>query len=52
MRILRVLRGGSWILGARDVRCASRSALGPGSRSADLGLRLVADVRRNSNRGK
>ncbi len=38
---LRVSRGGSWNTGARSCRSASRNAFGPGSRSYDLGFRVV-----------
>jgi formylglycine-generating enzyme required for sulfatase activity len=43
MTTKRVLHGGSWFNGfARVERCAFRSALGPGFRHANLGLRPVA----------
>jgi len=37
----RVVRGGSWRNARGGARCASRNGDGPGSRSANLGLRLV-----------
>lgn len=43
--VFRILRGGSWIDGARSVRCASRGADVPGGRSAGLGVRPVAEVK-------
>jgi len=39
----RVIRGGSWGSGARNVRAAFRFAREPGSRSVALGLRLARD---------
>ncbi|MCC9601920.1 formylglycine-generating enzyme family protein [Stieleria sp. JC731] len=38
----RVVRGGSWIISARDCRSAYRDAIAPGVRVSDLGFRLVA----------
>lgn len=38
---LRVSRGGSWNIGPRSCRSASRNAFGPGSRSHDLGFRVA-----------
>jgi formylglycine-generating enzyme required for sulfatase activity len=43
--VFRILRGGSWIDGARFVRCANRSTDDPGDRSAGLGVRPVAEVK-------
>ena len=37
----RVVRGGSWNYGARDVRCADRGLFSPEYRGCDLGFRLV-----------
>lgn len=37
----RVIRGGSWINDARNVRAAYRNANPPGDRNDNLGLRLV-----------
>jgi len=37
----RVVRGGSWRYGARDVRCADRGLLVADRREADVGLRLM-----------
>jgi len=37
----RVVRGGSWRQGARDVRCAERGLFVAGYRAADVGFRLV-----------
>ncbi|MEO1609781.1 MAG: SUMF1/EgtB/PvdO family nonheme iron enzyme [Pseudomonadota bacterium] len=37
----RVYRGGSWDLGARSLRSAGRSDVGPGIRSDNLGFRLA-----------
>ncbi|MEM9388218.1 MAG: formylglycine-generating enzyme family protein [Pseudomonadota bacterium] len=39
--VARVLRGGSWALRARHVRCASRAAYDPSLRSAYLGFRCA-----------
>jgi len=44
MTLSRVRRGGSWISGARSVRCANRSANVPGYRIANYGFRPVAEV--------
>jgi formylglycine-generating enzyme required for sulfatase activity len=38
---LRVSRGGSWNIGPRSCRSASRNAFGPGTRSHDLGFRVA-----------
>ena len=38
---LRVTRGGSWSVGPRSSRSASRNAFGPGTRSHDLGFRVA-----------
>ncbi|MCP4984372.1 MAG: SUMF1/EgtB/PvdO family nonheme iron enzyme, partial [Gammaproteobacteria bacterium] len=38
---LRVLRGGSWGVGPRDVRSAGRNWYTPGSRNYDVGFRLA-----------
>ena len=40
----RVLRGGAFTDLPRDVRCASRSWVGPLSRDHDVGFRVVAPV--------
>lgn len=37
----RVVRGGSWQYGARDVRCADRGLFVPEYRGCDLGFRIV-----------
>jgi formylglycine-generating enzyme required for sulfatase activity len=37
----RVVRGGSWQYGARDVRCADRGLFVPDYRGCDLGFRIV-----------
>lgn len=37
----RVVRGGSWFSGARNLRSAYRSGSGPGARGGDVGFRLV-----------
>jgi len=37
----RVVRGGSWNYGARDVRCADRGLFNPEYRGCDLGFRLI-----------
>jgi formylglycine-generating enzyme required for sulfatase activity len=37
----RVIRGGSWNGGARDVRASDRRRVGPSSRNADLGFRCA-----------
>jgi formylglycine-generating enzyme required for sulfatase activity len=39
----RVVRGGSWQVGAATARCASRSALDSGVRDAGLGFRVAGD---------
>jgi formylglycine-generating enzyme required for sulfatase activity len=41
MQPLRVLRGGSFLDGSRCARCACRFRLGPGSRSVNIGVRVV-----------
>ncbi len=38
---VRVVRGGGWSYGARDLRSAGRNGGSPGGRSSGLGLRLV-----------
>jgi formylglycine-generating enzyme required for sulfatase activity len=40
----RVLRGSSWIVDARNVRCALRIASVPGSRNVICGFRPVAEA--------
>jgi formylglycine-generating enzyme required for sulfatase activity len=40
----RVVRGGSWYDGARDLRCANRSGYGPSGRGSGLGFRLRQDI--------
>jgi formylglycine-generating enzyme required for sulfatase activity len=45
LRVLRVLRGGSWIFDARYVRCANRHVSGPGNRDEYFGFRPVAEVK-------
>jgi Sulfatase-modifying factor enzyme 1 len=37
----RVIRGGSWVVVARDVRAAARSSGVPGARGGDLGFRCA-----------
>jgi formylglycine-generating enzyme required for sulfatase activity len=39
----RVVRGGSWQVGAASARCAARSALDPGVRDAGLGFRVAGE---------
>ena len=36
-----VLRGGSWVINPRDLRAASRSGVGTGDRSDDVGFRVA-----------
>jgi len=38
---LHVIRGGSWLLGAKDVRAAFRIGLSPGGRNGFIGFRLA-----------
>jgi formylglycine-generating enzyme required for sulfatase activity len=40
----RVLRGGSWFVYRNSARCAVRGGVNPGSRSYDLGFRLVSPI--------
>jgi formylglycine-generating enzyme required for sulfatase activity len=42
---LKLLRGGSWVLGPGFCRCASRLRLNPDASSSDFGLRVVASSR-------
>ena len=39
----RVIRGGSWIHGARSLRVSARGKAVPGTRDSYIGLRLVRD---------
>jgi formylglycine-generating enzyme required for sulfatase activity len=39
--VARVLRGGAWINGPGDVRCAGRFNVTPGSRDYSIGFRCV-----------
>jgi formylglycine-generating enzyme required for sulfatase activity len=41
----RVIRGGSWFDGARDLRCANRDLDGPSIRYGLLGFRLRQDIK-------
>ncbi|MEL7337155.1 MAG: formylglycine-generating enzyme family protein, partial [Planctomycetota bacterium] len=41
----RVIRGGSWIDGARDARSASRSVHRPSDRGVDVGFRCLSSVK-------
>ena len=41
----RVVRGGSWGSGARNLRSADRNYGGPGARGGDLGFRLVRTLK-------
>ncbi|MGD2087453.1 MAG: formylglycine-generating enzyme family protein [Candidatus Aminicenantes bacterium] len=42
---LRVARGGSWGIYARDIRCAYRGGFWPSNRSIDFGFRLCQDIK-------
>jgi formylglycine-generating enzyme required for sulfatase activity len=39
----RVVRGGSWQVGAASVRCAARSSFDPAARDSGLGFRVAGD---------
>jgi formylglycine-generating enzyme required for sulfatase activity len=40
----RVLRGGSWLNGARILRSDSRGKFGPGGRDNNVGFRVARDL--------
>ena len=48
--VFRILRGGSWVDGARYVRCARRRASVPGYRSGIFGFRPVAEVNKKGKK--
>lgn len=47
--LLRVLRGGSWAYGPRQVRCAFRNVMSPTGRSYSAGFRVVKEASSRGN---
>ncbi len=43
--VLRILRGGSWASGPRDLRSAYRKSYKPNYKAGNLGFRLAMDIR-------